>query len=104
MAFSCSQCIALNIFNSVNNQQPLCKIAHAKVWLNRKNHSLRAGVSFLRPAGQIRPAKTFHPVQEDISSKMRKKCFHETFVDLVANVTYPKTITLSKMSAPRTIV
>jgi len=32
----------------------------------------RAGVSKLRPAGQIRPAKPFHPAREDILSKMKK--------------------------------
>jgi len=54
--------------------------------------TFRAGVSKLRPAGQIRPAKLFHPAREGISSGrtatdilsiMKIQYIYETFVDLV---------------------
>jgi len=43
--------------------------------LLRRNHSVKlvltAGVSKVRPAGQIRPAKPFHPTRENILSIMK---------------------------------
>jgi len=35
-------------------------------------HSFRPGVSKVRPAGQIRPAKPFHPAREAVLSMMKK--------------------------------
>jgi len=66
------------------------------------------GVSKLRPAGQIQPAKPFHPPREAVSFgrndslSIMKKYIQGTFVDL-ENVTYPETIALRKMFGLRIV-
>jgi len=46
------------------------------------NFYSKARVSKLRPAGQIRPAKPFHPAREDILSIMKNQYIYEKFTDL----------------------
>jgi len=43
----------------------------------------KPGISRIRPAGQIRPAKLFHSAGEDILSVKKKQYIYEKFVDLV---------------------
>ena len=59
--------------------------------------------SKLRATGQTPLAKPFHTARGDILSITKKKIFAKHFL-IWKNVTYPETITLCKMSGPRTVV
>ena len=62
-----------------------------------------AGASKLRPVGQLRPVKPFHPARGDILSIIKKEENYKSLL-IWQFVTYSETKTLRKMSGLRTIV
>jgi len=56
------------------------------------------------PTSQIRLAKPFHPTRENILSQVKKCTIFTKNLLIWWNVIYPETITLRKMSCPRTVV
>ena len=61
-------------------------------------------VSKLQPTSQIRLAKPFHPTRQNILSLMKKFTIFTKNMLIWWNAIYPETITLRKMSYPRTDV
>ena len=65
----------------------------------RINPNFSPAVSKLRPAGQMRPAKSFHPAREAILSMMKKIMLKKTAnvftknLSICENITYTETIT-----------